>query len=159
VAAAVAVDATALADRFAVGAKLLGAAALLSLAAGLALRLTAFIPVGLALLGAAYALALETRGGTVDGGALLVAPALLLAAELAYRSLEPRGIRPERSLVAGDAAVLLALLGGSVVASGVLLSATAVDIGGRAPLVAAGVAAATGALALTASLARRGGSS
>lgn len=150
------VDAVVLADRYAPGAELLGGAALLALTAGLALRVTSLVPVGLALLGAAYALAVETRGGTVDGGALLVAPALLLAAELACRSLEPRGIRPERSLVAGDAAVLLALLGGSIVAAGLLLSTTALVVGGRAPLVAAGVAAATGALALTASLARRG---
>jgi hypothetical protein len=152
----VVVDAAALTDRYAPAPELVGGLALVALAAGLAARMPSLVPTGLALLGAAYAISLEARGDLVDGGAVLVAPALLLAGELAYRSLEPHGIRPERSLVAGDTAVLVALLGASVVASALLVGTTAVDVGGRAALVAAGVAAATGALALTARLARRG---
>jgi hypothetical protein len=143
-----------LADRYSPGTELFGVAALLALAAGLALRLPALVPVAIALLGAGYALALVGHGDTVDDGVLLVAPALLLVAELGYRSLEPRGIRPERSLVAGDAGVLAALLGGSVVTAGAVLATTTLDVGGRSVLVGAGVVAAAGALTLTASLAR-----
>lgn len=150
-----ALDASLLADRYDPAPELVAGLALVALAAGLAARLPTLVPTGVALLGTSYAIALEARGDLVDGGAVLVAPALLLAGELAYRSLEPRGIRPDRSLVAGDVAVLVALLGASVVAAALLVGTTAVDVGGRAALVAAGVAAATGALALTARLARR----
>jgi hypothetical protein len=153
----VAFDAGALSDRYDPAPELAAGLALAVLATALAARFASLVPAGLALLGAAYAIGLEGRGNVVDGGAVLVAPAFLLVGELAFRSFEPRGIKPERSLVAGDAGVLLTLLGGSVVAAALLVGTSAVEIGGRATLVAAGVAAATGALALTARLARRSG--
>jgi hypothetical protein len=153
----VALDASALSDRYDPGPALAAGLGLVTLATALAARFPSLVPVGLALLGAAYAIGLEGRGDVVDGGAVLVAPALLLVGELAFRSLEPRGIAPERSLVARDAGVLLALMGGSSVAAALLVGTTAVDVGGRAALVAAGVAAATATLALTARLARRSG--
>ncbi len=133
----------------------MGVASVALLALGLAARWSSLVPTGLVLLGATYALSFGGRGGTVDGGAVLVAPALLLVAELAFWSLETTAITAERGLAARRLAVLGLLLAASTLAATLLLGTTAVDVPGRSALVAAGVAAAAAALALTAGLARR----
>lgn len=132
--------------------ELVGAGSVALLLIALLTRWPSFIPGGVALLAAAYALSL---GGGVDGAAVLVAPALLLVAELAYWSLEAVPIRVERSVLAGRFSALGIVAASTAVTGALLLSTTALAVAGRAVLVAAGVLAATGALALSAKLARR----
>lgn len=134
----------------------MGGAAVAALAIGLAGRWASFVPAALVLLGGAYALTLEPGRGTVDGGALLVAPALLVAAELAYWSLEPTSIPPERGLTGARLAALGATVAASTLAAAILVGTSTIEVAGTAALLAVGVLAATGALALTARLARRG---
>jgi hypothetical protein len=109
---------------------------------------------GAGALGAGYGVSLIGRGGTFDGGAVLVAPALLLVTELGYWSLDARvpgsaAVRARRmGLVTGG--VVLALVGAATVAVGMELP----PMTGLA-LSAAGIAAVVGAAALALLLARR----
>jgi hypothetical protein len=101
------------------------------------------VQLGLALAVAAYAAALVERD-EFDPRAPLVAAALLLAAELAYTSIEP----PARRVWPFS---LLAVVGAAGVAA-LLLAAAGVGSGRVRDLVL-GVVAAAGALALVARLA------
>jgi hypothetical protein len=101
------------------------------------------VQLGLALAVAAYAAALVERN-EFDPRAPLVAAALLLAAELAYTSIEP----PARRVWPFS---LLAVVGAAGVAA-LLLAAAGVGSGRVRDLVL-GVVAAAGALALVARLA------
>jgi hypothetical protein len=125
------------------------------LLAGLALRWSAAVAVGVALLGAQQAVRLALGSDSLDSWTPLSAGALLLTAELAWWSIEPRvpawsqpGLATRRL-----GTVLLACAGASIVSAVVLVAAGAPVRGGFG-LELAGVAAATGALAVVAWLAR-----
>ena len=111
-AAAIAIDVATSVDS--VGAAVAAATGVGLLAAALTLRAAGLIPAGLVLLGAGYAVALEARGGAVDGGAVLLAPAFLVTAELAFWSLEPRAIRAGRDVVLPRIGVLGAAISATV---------------------------------------------
>jgi hypothetical protein len=135
----------------------LGAAGVPALGLGLALRWSAALAFGIVLLGAEQAVRLATGPNRVDSWTPLYAAGFLLAAELAWWSIEPRvpawaewGI-PLRRL----AIVIGACAGGSVLSALVVLAAGAPLRGGLA-LELVGVAAATAALAVIAIVARRG---
>jgi hypothetical protein len=155
VAAAIAAVLSTTTDRFGSGVELAGAGALALLVIALAGRAAGFVPGALVLLGASYALSLEADSGTIDGLAVLVAPALLLVSELAYWSLEGTSVPDERGLVARRLAGLGALVAISALATAMLLASSTIAASGVV-LVGVGVLAATGALALCARLARRG---
>jgi hypothetical protein len=127
-----------------------------TLTLALAVQAKALVPVALVVLGAGYAVALAGRDDVVDGRALLLAPAFLLAAELAYWALEPRTIPVGRDVVTPRLAALAGLALGAMLMAAFLVGTAAIDVPGTAALVAVGVLAATGALALSAKLARRG---
>ena len=81
-----------MAERHAVvsGAAVGGGIGVALLAAGLVLRWPSAVTAGLALVGAAYGIALAVESRPVDRAAPVVAAVLLLAAELAWWSLELR---------------------------------------------------------------------
>jgi hypothetical protein len=132
-----------------------GAAGLLWLALGLAARWGAALALGVVLLGAEQALRLELGPRNVDPWTPLYAAGLLLTAELAWWSIEPRV--PAWS----DAAVVLRRLGAitgvcvvaAVVAALIVLAAGAPFRGGLG-LELVGVVAAVAAVAVVAGLAR-----
>jgi hypothetical protein len=131
-----------------------GAAGWALLAFGLATRWISSVPVGLAGVGAAYAVFLAVRNGAVDARAPAVAAALFAVAELGFWSLERSPSRSERvvllrrvtGLAAG--AVLTALVG-------TLVLVLATGASGGVGLEAAGVAAAVLAVAAITRLASR----
>jgi hypothetical protein len=107
---------------------------------------SAGIAVALALSATAYGVYLGFRGGVVDGRAPLVAAALFVAAELAFRAIEPRAAA-ERALASRGAVWLLA---GTVMTAviGALLLVVAGSATAGLWLEAFGVAAAVAALAV-----------
>jgi hypothetical protein len=133
-------------------------AAVLLLAAALVGGWPALLPWSLVLLGTAYVVSLELRPdeGTIDAAAPLVGAGLLALAELAYWSLELRGPgREERRLLARRGAALVGLALLSLLLGTLVVTLTAVPLGGGAAWDAVGVAAAAAALALILRLARR----
>ncbi len=145
------------ADRYRGTVELLAVLGLLLLLPALVLRRPGFIGPSLALLGTAYAVSVAGRGQSADQLVIAFAPLLLVGAELAYWSVEsPASVRPEPVVVLRRVAAVLAL---AVLASAVaafLLASSDLVVEGGVELLAAGVAAATGVLALVARLARRG---
>jgi hypothetical protein len=116
------------------------------------------LPWSVVALASAYASALAVRDdpGVADGGAPLYGAGLLLVAELGYWSLDLRGPgREERRLLLRRAAALAALAFASVVLGALVLSLTAVDLGGGVVWDVVGVAAAAAALALIVRLTQR----
>jgi len=135
---------------------LLGAPAVVLLAAGLVLRRPAAIPVSVALLGATYALRLLTQTDTLDGGAPLVGAALFTLAEIAYWSLELRdGVANESGSHLRRIGLLASLALGVVVIGFALLALVEAVGTTGAGIEALGVAAAVAALALLALASRR----
>jgi hypothetical protein len=133
----------------------LGAAGVAAIAAGV-VRFPSLLPWGLALLGAEYACALAVAGRGVDGRAPLVAAGLVLAAELAYWSLEARTrVAEEPQLARRRLALILVVAAGSAAAAAAVVAAASLPYGGGLAWDALGVAAATAALATVAVLARR----
>lgn len=133
----------------------LAAIGLILLGGSLLLRRAAFVGPALAFTGAAYAVAVAGHG-SVDALAVLFAPALLLAGELGYWSLETATVAREDAAVTlrrASTVAAVALLASAVAAF--LVASSNLEVGGGIALVAAGVAAATGVLALVARLARR----
>jgi hypothetical protein len=131
-----------------------GAAACVVVAVGLVFRWWFAVAWGLALFGAEYAVFLRLRPDAVDARAPLVAAGLLVVAELAFEAVAAEGGRYERSLVLGEAAMLVGAAVATVVAGGFLLvAAGSVEAG--VVLEAAGALAAVGAVALVVRLARR----
>ena len=119
---------------------------------------TALLPWSLVLLGAAYVASLELRpdAGAIDAAAPLVGAGLLAVAELAYWSIELRGPgREERRLLARRAAAVVGLALASLLLGAVVVTLTAVPLGGGVVWDAVGVAAAAAALTLILRLARR----
>jgi hypothetical protein len=132
-----------------------GGLALPVLVLGLALRWSAGLAVGIALLGAQQAVRLALGPKGLDAWTPLSAGALLLVAELAWWSVEPRVPAWSQPGLAGRrlATVLLTCAAGSVV-SGIVLVAAGAPLSGGVGLELAGVIAATTALAVVAYVAR-----
>ena len=132
-----------------------GAAGVVWLCAGLALRWSAALAVGVAVLGAEQATRLAVTSGEVDPWTPVYAIGFLFVAELAWWSIEPRvPAWTEPDLVLWRlGAVALVCAGGGLLAALVVLAAGA-PLKGGVGLELVGVAAATGALALVAAVSR-----
>jgi len=103
----------------------LAASALVALVAGIVLGWARLVPVSIALAAGSYAAQLAVDDVALDPTAPLLAVAVLLAAELAYWSLEERE-RPRAEPGAGRRhAVFVAALGVAALAVGVALLALA----------------------------------
>jgi hypothetical protein len=138
---------------------LLGAAGAAVLAVANLIARAGLVAPALVLVAAGYAATLVVRDADApDPAAPLVACALLLVAELAYSSVElasagraeARVLLRRLGALLGLAAVALALAAG-------VLAATAIPFGGGLAWNLVGMAAAAGAIALIAALARRSG--
>ena len=134
----------------------IGAAAVVFLAAGLVLRWSGALAVAVALLGAQQATRLALGPDALDEATPLIAAALLLAAELAWWSIEPRipawaqpGVAVRRVLTLFSTCVV------AIVVSAVVVVAAGAHVGGGALLTLTGVVAATAALGVLAYVARR----
>ena len=126
------------------------------LLAGLALRWSGALTGTIVLLGAQQAVRLAIGDDVLDEWAPLVAGALLLTAELAWWSIEPRvpaWSQPHLALWRLTSALLMSLLGAGVGAA--MLVAAGSSLSGGVPLELLGILAATGAVALLAHVARR----
>lgn len=123
-------------------------------ALALVTRWAAVLPWGFVGVGAAYAVFLSLRQGTVDERAPLVAAAFLVAAELSFWSIERRSWRSEGEVVVRRLAFLVSAGLATAIVGGLLLLITSgrqVGIGQEA----AGVTAAVLTLAVVAFLVRR----
>lgn len=130
--------------------------ALTLLAGGLVLRLAPTIPFAIALLGAEYVAILGFESDALDEQAPLVAGGLLAVAELAYWSLELRGLVVDEPGTYVRRIALLALLVLGVVGFGTVVLAVVEAVGaGGVALDVLGAVAALGALGLVALAARR----
>jgi len=123
-------------------------------ALGLVSRSAPLLPCGFVGVGAAYAVFLSLRPGTVDGRAPMVAAAFFIAAELSFWSIERRNWHSERQVVVRRLALLVSAGLATAIVGGLLLLITSERGGGIGPE-AAGVAAAVLTLAVIAALARR----
>jgi hypothetical protein len=129
-------------------------AAVLVLAVAVAVPMTSVFPWPLVILAGLYAWTLG--GGPVDQWAPVYAGAFLAVAELAYWSAELRGRAQDPEQLTERRIALIAVLALlSVGCGGLVLAATSLDIGRGIAVDLLGVAAAVGALAMVASLARR----
>jgi hypothetical protein len=132
----------------------LGGVGLFVTALALVSRLATLLPWGFVGVGAAYAVFLSLRAGTVDARAPIVAAAFFVAAELSFWSIERRSWRSEwhvvvrRLVLLVSAGLATALVGGLLL---LIASGRRSGIGQEA----AGVAAAVLTLAVIAVLARR----
>ena len=144
-----------MAERHAVssGAAVGGGLGVVVLGAGLVLRWPSAVTVGLALVGAAYGVALAVESKPIDRAAPVVAAVLFLAAELAWWSLELRErIAAEAGSHLRRVAFLLTLTLCALALGGVLLAVVdVVQVDGLAILL---LGAAGAALAVTLALPR-----
>ena len=124
------------------------------LGAGLARNVPQVVPVALAGIGGCWSFSAWTRGHGAPGGTVLAAAGILLAAELAYWSLEQGSVRDETELLARRLAGLAFRTVGVVALAALMLAALELRTGGGLLLEAVGVAAAVGLLALVFALAR-----
>jgi hypothetical protein len=134
----------------------LGAAGVLWLWIGLALRWSAALAAGIAFFGAEQAVRLATARSSVDPWTPAYAAALLLVAELAWWSIEPRVAAWSQP----DAVVrrLLTLVGacaGAGLLAALIVLAAGAPLEGGVGLELVGVAAAAAALGVIATVARR----
>jgi hypothetical protein len=136
----------------------LGGLGLLVTALAFVSRWTLLLPWGFVGVGAAYALFLSLRPGTVDARAPMVAAAFFIAAELSFWSIERRTWSSEWQVTGRRLALLVSAGLATALVGGLLLLITS---GGRSGIgqEAAGVAAAVLTLAVIAVLARRSGAS
>jgi hypothetical protein len=114
------------------------------------------VPASIALIGGEYALVLSVDDSSLDTRAAVVAAGLLVAAELAYWSLELRAeITDEPGSYTRRLSVLALLALGALTLSGLLVAA--VDLAGRGGLAVeiAGATAAFAAVVLLWSLGRQ----
>jgi len=133
----------------------LGALGLALLAVGLLLRSSGLLAWGLVALGGEYSVWFAAQGLALDEYAPLYAATFLLVAELAYWSIELRGRAHEAERLTERRAALIAILALlAISAGGVVLAATAVDLGSGVAIDLLGIAAAVAALAVVATLAR-----
>ena len=129
-------------------------AAVALLALALATGAASLLAWPLVLLGGAYVLSLAD--GPVDQWAPVYAGALVATAELAYWSLELRGRAADvEQLTERRAGLIVALAVGATAVGGVVLAATAVQLGSGVGLDAVGVVAAVGAVFVIAAAAAR----
>jgi hypothetical protein len=137
--------------RLELGALALAAVAILAI--GLARPFPSVLPWPLVILAGAYTWNLADDG--VDQWAPVYAGGLLAVAELAYWSAELRGRTHDAERLTERRAVLIVVLAlASVIAGGFVLAATSLRIGSGIATDLLGVAAAVGALAVVAVLAR-----
>jgi hypothetical protein len=134
---------------------IVGGVALAVLLAGLVVRWSAALAAGVALLGGQLALRLELGSDAFDLATPLSAGALLLAAELAWWSIENRSPAwSQPDLAALRAASVVLVCAGATVVSAVVALAAGARVAGGIVLELTGVVAATAALALIAWIAR-----
>ena len=126
----------------------------LLLAAAVAWRAPAAVAWAVALCGSEYGVFLALRGRSVDRWAPLVAAALFLAAELAFRATESARSAPERAIVLRGGLWLAAGVAGTAALGAVLLAAAGGTPAGVG-LEALGVAAAVLTLAVLVGLVAR----
>ena len=133
----------------------LGGAGVLWLGVGLASRWSAPLVVGIACLGAEQAVRLTSGPSTVDPWTPVYAAGFLLAAELAWWSIEPRvpAWSDTEVLIRRLLAIAASCVGGALLAALVVLAAGAPLHGGVA-LELVGVTAAVTAIAVVAAIAR-----
>jgi hypothetical protein len=131
-----------------------GAAGLALGVVGLVRPWPSVVAAGIAVVGAAYAVALGIGPRTVDEWAPLVAAGLFLAAELGFWSMEPSAARPEPAVVVRRLLFLIAAAF-CVGLVGTVLLYIASGASGGIGLESLGVAAAVAALSIVALLARR----
>ena len=134
----------------------LGGAGLVWLLAGLALRWSAALATGVAFLGAEQAVRLATARSSVDPWTPAYAAALLLVAELAWWSIEPRVAawsQPE-AVVRRLITLVGVFAGAGLLAAPIVLVAGA-PLEGGIGLELVGVAAASAAVGVIAAVARR----
>jgi hypothetical protein len=132
----------------------IGAAGWALVAVAIAGRWPSLLPLGLAGVGAGYAVFVSFRTGTADPRAPIVCAAFFAAAELAFWSIEVRVGRSERIVVVRRLVLLVVgALGAALL--GALLLVLAGSTSGGVGLEAIGVLAAVLALALVAALAGR----
>lgn len=112
------------------------------------------LPVGIAFVGAEYGAYLALGDDTVKLGVPLIAAALLASAELGYAALEPPLVPASMSIRAKRALRSVALVVGGAAVSALVLFVSVADLGDAAGLRLVGLAAAIGAVALLAFLAR-----
>jgi hypothetical protein len=130
----------------------------LLVAGALVLGQPASVPAAVALLGAAYTGSLFLGPHGLDVWAPLEATALVLAAELAYWSLELRPwVDAEPGILARRTALVAATGAGTLIVGAAVLAAASARVRGGVLWEAVGVAAAAAALALVVRLSRRPG--
>jgi hypothetical protein len=135
---------------------LLGSASLTLLVVGLALAWSAPVAAALGLIGAEYALRFATGPRSLDAWTPLYAGGLLLAAELAYWSVERRiAVHVEPAIVVRRAGWVIAVSAAGTALAAALLVAAGLPIEGGTGLEAIGVIAAGGVLGLAAAAAAR----
>lgn len=140
----------------ALGTGALGALGALCLAWALVRANADLVPWPLALLGAAYAIALLVRGSGVDDAAPLVAVGLLLCGELAAWSLDERfAIRAERAVVTARASALGALAFGSLMAAALVIALASAPQGSGLAWTILGAASAVAIVGAAVALGRR----
>jgi hypothetical protein len=132
-----------------------GAGAGFLLVVGLALRWSSLVPWAVALVGGEYAFSLLVTGGRMDPLAPVFAGGLFLLAEFSYWAMERETVREEPGLLARRLATVLVTTVGVTLVAALVLVFSDTTVGGGLALEAIGVAAAAGALAIVALLARR----
>lgn len=132
-----------------------GGVAVVVLLAGLLLRWSAGLATAVALLGAQQATRLALGPDALDAGTPLTAGALLLVAELAWWSIEPRAPAWAQTGVAVRRVLTLLLACASATfVSAVVVVAAGAEVAGGTVLELTGVLAAIAALAVVAWVAR-----
>jgi hypothetical protein len=132
----------------------LGGLGLLVAALALVSRWAPLLPWGFVGVGAAYAVFLSLRPGTVDARAPMVAAAFFIAAELSFWSIERRNWRSERQVVVRRLALLVSAGLSTAIVGGLLLLLTSERRSGIGQE-AAGIVAAVLTIAVIAALVRR----
>ena len=133
----------------------MGALALLILLIGLAARWSGALTVALVVLGAQQAARLELGSDAFDEWAPLTAAALLLCAELAWWSIEPRvPAWAQQDLAVRRLATIVGLCAAGAAVGAVMLVAAGASLSGGVGLELVGIVAATAAVAIVAYAAR-----
>ena len=133
----------------------IGLGAVLFLVLALGGRFAGLLPWALALAGGEYAAYLVIREGTIDSLAPVYAAGLLLVAELAYWSLDRHVRGPGERLLFRRTSLIVAACVAAGGVGGLILALAEFSVSGGLGLEILGVAAAIGALALLARLARQ----
>ena len=134
-----------------------GLVGLALLAGGLVVARPPLVAVGIAAVGASYIVSLGLDTDAIDRESPVYGAVFLLAAELAWWSLELRVSALPTPLLLRRVRILAGATLGALVAGAAVLASARVEPNGGLLLVAAGSAAAVGALFLVAALAGRAG--